>query len=250
MKNIYMPSMDELYQMQDRGANVYKYILVKAIESIICYGIDRPAAGMLKSSYKYISEDLEIARAICTLYPNEIQFSDVAKEDIELCLRLIGTDPKVNNCNLDYLSRFGYTVQNNTLVLKQAILLLEKELKENPKYRFEYNGDSLLNDIFSATFSEDKLLGLFGSNRDDVVRALVNIEPVYAIKLPIEYFNNKMYNSNEYIRCEYLHSGIANYADRYGVTASVGSEYIGKDILTNPDQNVKRLIKCIKDRNK
>ena len=36
MKKVYVPTMDELYLMQDisNGQSMYKYILIKAIESL------------------------------------------------------------------------------------------------------------------------------------------------------------------------------------------------------------------------
>ena len=35
-------------------------------------------------------------------------------------------------------------------------------------------------------------------------------------------------------------------ADRYKINRSIGCEYFGKDILTNPDSEVKKLIRNIK----
>ena len=81
MKKVYIPTMDELYQMQDitDGHSIYKYILIKAIESLIIDGINYPNKGMLKSAYKYLRENPDIAYAICKLYPEEIKYSEYAK---------------------------------------------------------------------------------------------------------------------------------------------------------------------------
>lgn len=252
MKEIFMPSMDELYQMQDKGANVYKYILVKAIESIICKGVNYPDFGIFENTSDYFRENPEIARAVCSLYPDEMVYSDVARNDINLCVSLInGSNNKVSN--LDYISRFDNNIIYNSVVLRNVILLLEKELSNNPKYRFDYGKEDsceILDIIFNREINSQRLMFILGDARINVVKSLVNIEPTYALSLPSEYFSVGFYNNNEYIRNEYLNAGIANYADRYGITGSVGCEYYGKDILTNPDKDVKKLLKCINDRNK
>ena len=259
MKEVFMPSMDELYQMQDRGANVYKYILVKAIESIICSGLNYPSKGMLKNTQKYLRENPEIARAVCSIYPDEMIYSEIARSDIDLAVKLMDYKEYKEN-GLDYLCRFDSSVLTNTQVLTNAIIKLEKELSDNPIYRFEYVGSDfaypnekesrLLDKIFNGEMSSNDLMMVLHSVRGIVVKALINIEPAYAIRLSDDYFNNSLYSKNEHNRIQCLHSGIENYAKRYGISRSVGSEYYGKDILTNPDTNVKRLIKCIDDRNK
>ena len=91
MKKVYVPTMDELYQMQDItcGHSMYKYILIKAIESLIIDGINNQNKGILKHAYKYLRENPDIAYAICSLYPEEIKYSEYAKNDTILCLDLI-----------------------------------------------------------------------------------------------------------------------------------------------------------------
>ena len=81
-----------------------------------------------------------------------------------------------------------------------------------------------------------------------IVNALVNIEPAYAISLPYNYFSETDSDKKETIRDYYLNQGIEAYAGRYGITPSVGTEYIGEDIIRKPNEDVKRLIKCIQDK--
>lgn len=257
MKEVFMPSMDELYQMQDRGANVYKYILVKALESIICNGLNYPSKGMLENAPKYLRENPEIARAVCSLYPDEMIYSETARNDIDLAVRLMNYKGYKEN-GLDYLCRFDSSVLTNTHVLANAILKLEEELSVNPIYRFEYVGSEraylnkgagrLLDKIFNGEIDDNDLMMILHSVRGEVVNALINIEPYYAIKLSDDYFSNVLHKNDEYIRTRCLVVGIANYAERYGISSTIGIEYYGKDILTNPDTDVKRLIKCINDR--
>ena len=91
MKQVYVPTMDELYLIQDEvtGYNLYKYLLVKAIESLIMEGINLPNKGILKNAYKYLRENPEIAYAVCRLYPEEIKYSEYARNDMDLCEELI-----------------------------------------------------------------------------------------------------------------------------------------------------------------
>lgn len=260
MKKIFMPSMDELYKMQELRVNIYKYIFVKAVETLICNGLNYPRTGILENAPKYLRENPDMARAVCTLYPDEMLFSDCARNDVELAVRLMSSSEN-NKSGLDHLYRFDANILKNPVVLREAILLLEKELIKNPKYIFEYvstdftywvkGTGTLLDDIFGRKISEQELMFVMGEDRKDVVRSLINIEPAYAICLPIEYFKKYPWHtpddSDLSIAIGY---GINNYANRYGVSMDIGSGYYGKDILTNPDQNVKRLLKCIKDRNK
>ena len=59
MKEMYVPTMDELYLMQDMGSNIYRYLVAKVVEKLILEGVNTPAKGMLKSAYKYLRENYE-----------------------------------------------------------------------------------------------------------------------------------------------------------------------------------------------
>ena len=89
MKRVFIPSMNELYQMQDMKVNLYKYLLVKAIELITVQGVNHPGNGILKNTYSYLKEEPCIASAICSMYPEELKHSLIATADIDLCLNLI-----------------------------------------------------------------------------------------------------------------------------------------------------------------
>lgn len=258
MKKVFMPSMDELYKMQELNVNLYKYIFVKAVESLICNGLNYPSKGIFENAPKYLRENLDMARAVCTMYPDEMIYSETSRNDIQLAISLMNSSEK-RESGLDHLSKFDINVLNNPTVLKSAILLLEKELVENPKYRFEYIGKELrylnkgagvlLDNIFGRNIGEQELMFIAGSARKEVVKSLINIEPAYAISLPMDYFRKyPTYVADSSDVSIALGSGINNYADRYGLPIGLGIEYNGQDILTNPDKNVKRLLKCINDR--
>lgn len=259
MKKVFMPSMDELYQMQEYNVNIYKYILVKAIESLICNGLNYPSKGIFANAPKYLRENPDIARAVCVMYPDEMLFSEYARNDIDLAIKLMDYKEYKEN-GLDYLCRFDNSVLSNTLVLTSSIIKLEKEITNNPKYRFEYISSELnylnkgcgklIDAILNCEISNNDLILMQNNIKETIIKTLVNIEPIYALRFDGKQFNNSSTWNEETARIILLKKAVNKYADRYGISYSVGNEYYGKDILTNPDQNVKRLLKCINDRNK
>jgi len=244
MKKVYVPTMDELYLMQDMvtGYNLYKYILIKVIETLIIDGINLKNKSILKNISKNLKEHSEIAYAICRLYPEEIKYSEYAQNDIKLCLSSINRKNDQNRViyNLDNLQYFenGVGVLTNNGVIQTTANILAKELPNNPRYRFEYKQSSLLDDIFAREIPAQELA--ISSKQD-----FINIEPAYVL---ITTPNSVIPSSND--KKIALYHSINNYAERYGITGKDGRQYSNKDILTNPDEQVKRLLKCIKEHNK
>ena len=62
--------------------------------------------------------------------------------------------------------------------------------------------------------------------------------PIYSIKLGIDYQNEKD-------KIILLKRASTLYAGRYGLEKIINEDYQNKDIITKPDDNVKRLIKCL-----
>lgn len=90
MKEVFMPSMDELYKMQDMGADIKLYLYAKAIEALCIEYNNFPRKGsILKNEFKYIREDEKITQAVCMMYPREIEFSEVSKYNPILAKQLI-----------------------------------------------------------------------------------------------------------------------------------------------------------------
>ena len=240
MKKIYMPSEEELYIMQDQGMNMYKYLLVKAIEAII---MDIKVNGNYKGDSKSIIESIKngqlrenpyIEQAICRLYPEEIENTKYAKSDIALCRYLISSDYNQNNSiyNLDNLAYFkdGLVVLTHRTIVKSVLKILSDELANVPKYRFEYKPNPLLDSIFNCELNK--------SYYSLQVEDLAKIEPAYILKQNDEL---SIFNPNYFVN---------KYGERYGISLLDCSEYENQDILTNPDSDVKRLIRCIKQRTK
>ena len=235
MKKIFIPSMDELYQMQDMGANIYKYMLVKVIEKLVIDGINFPNKGILKSTYKYLKEDPYIASSICLMYPEEIKYSQIASMDINLCLNILKQERNNKKCMLDYLCNFDTSVFSNPHILGSTIVKLEEELTNNPKYRFEYQENELVKRIINREITDNELMLL-----RDYINELINIEPAYALTLGSSFFRNDQFD-----RASQVCTAINNYANNYGIPSYVGTEYLNQDILTNQSTEVKRLIRCI-----
>lgn len=237
MKEMYVPTMDELYLMQDMGSNIYRYLVAKVIERLILEGVNTPAKGMLKSAYKYLRENYDVASAVCTLYPEEMQYSEILKYDSSFCLKLI-EEPKPLDTSLDNLSYFDEGTLSNVSVMNKTITRLNKVLIDNPKYRFTYKQSKLLDDIFLGRVNLDNI-------GYDEKMLLTSIEPAYLVK----YYQNylKSFEGTKDLK-QVLEYGIFDFCYRYNVSNWLGSEYKGKDILTNQPTEVKRLIKCINNK--
>ena len=145
MKKIFIPSMDDLYKMQDMHINILPYLYAKAIERLCIEYNNYPKMGsILRNEYKYLREDPVIAKAICMMYPSEIMYSDIVKYDAGLAMKLI-SEPKNN------------------------------EIYSNPKYRFEYKNSNILDDIFMGRFNTTLFL-------DDITKKQLGyIEPYYCL---------------------------------------------------------------------
>lgn len=229
-KHIYVPDKDELYMMQEMGANVYKYIFVKVIELLTLEGVICSNKGILRGNYKYLMEDPDLVKAVCRMYPDEMKDAEFTRNDIGLCMSLIsGEDRTIYS--LDNLARFDIDVLSNMELASQVINKLYLSLRNNPKYRFEYANNYLLDMIFSGRYLEE----LFYNT--DMLEKLISIEPMYALKYDPAFDVDKI---------GLLRQSVNEYARRYGLREDLGIEYKGKDIISNPDLKVKRLMKTFK----
>ena len=241
MKKVYIPTMDELYKMQDlsNGSFTYKYMLCKVIEALVMESKLEEGKSILEDTYRYFRENPQIVTAICRMYPEEITYSQYAMNDIELCRELIrgniGQDHSIYSLdNLIYFQN-GLGVNTNYFVVKEAIEILAKKLPTNPQYRFEYKEpNSLLDDIFLCETS----LYNFDST---TAKNISIIEPINALRLDERLFEE--YKGNYLIKTLKGSYGqlIDQYSARYGMETKCFPEYFRQDILTEPDDNVKRL---------
>lgn len=236
-KKFLMPSMDELYEMQEYGANIYKYLLCKAVEAIVIEGKKYPNREILKTAYKYIRENPYLATAICRMYPKEIQYSGIAQSDPSLCLYHLRKKADDSIYNLDNLAYFDKSLFDNLPIILETISLLDTKLPERSEYRFEYKENPLLDNIFGGKFDWNKFI-IPDIYKEQIYTSLTRIEPYYAL------LEKKSGVCGRNIGDD-LNRGINAYSDRYGIGDSVGAEFTGRDILTKPNNDVKKLIRCI-----
>lgn len=257
MKNIFMPPKDGLKKMQELGADVYSYILIKTIETLIADGINLSAKGILNpnTTYKYILEDPEIVLPICKLYPELINMFDYAKNDSELCLELLDKDTTYSECTLDKMIYFDENLLcSNRLIIEKVVKLLALELTKNPKYRFTYqpstnNGKNILLDkILSTTLISDESSSslAFSIHNSELIKNLSLIEPYYAIKLDDSFYSSIVLKDSEIplARQQLLINSVESYKKRYGINNS--NPYSKEDIISKPNEKVKRLLRNIK----
>lgn len=222
MKRVFMPTYNELYKMQDMGINILPYLYAKAIERLCIEYNNYPRRGsILGGEYKYLREDPTITFGVCSMYPDEIKYSQVAQYDIDLAMRLISEEENFSVYRLDNLSSFSTSISDNIFITREVIRILSEEISKNPKYRFEYKDSKILNDIFMGRIDPMVI-----SLNSEMIFRLSTIEPYYGLKCKDE---------------ELLREGMRLYTERYGI------EYVSdnRDILSNQSIEVKRLIKCI-----
>lgn len=237
-KDIFVPTMDELYEMQDLNGNVHKYLLTKVVETLCMRGYKYPNAGILKSVYKYLCENEYISTAVCKMYPEEMKYSEFAQNNLNLCLYLLKHKENKEIYRLDNLVLFkeGAGVLSNHKVVKSTIDILSELLPENPKYRFDYRyGNDLLEEIFGRKILERLYIG---STFENVQFQLGKIEPTYGLL-----YNN--YES-EFLKETLLKEFIDEYARTYGIDSFSVVEGEEKFLETS---EAKKLIKCIKQYN-
>lgn len=241
-KKIYVPTLDELYQMQEMGANVYNYLLVKAIELLILKGVKNPDKGILEDAIKDVKESYDIFIPICKMYPKEVQYSEFAKMEPGLCVDILKKSNQIATSNLEQLSYFSSSIASNEWLANEVISILNKELFLNPKYRFEYtskedSASKILDDIFSCQFPINNLYN------QESCKLLMNIEPAYALKIKERFFNSLSCNESREIA---LIKSVGNYTMRYGISSEQNNQYMGKNIFKNPDKKTDLLVRTLK----
>ena len=150
MKKVYIPTEEELKQLNYLGINVYKYLFAKVTETLIMEDIIYEETDMLDVVYEQLTEFPEIKAAICRMYPEKIALSQYASKDIELCRLLSRKITRQDNTiyQLDTLAYFDQEsdVVSDKIVIENTIKNLSEYLTASPRYRFDYKGPSILLD--------------------------------------------------------------------------------------------------------
>ena len=233
---VYIPTMEELEKLQSLGVNVYNYIVTKVAETIIMEDRIYDEGNMIEI-LGYLGDHPEIIYAICKMYPELLSQSIITSKDVNLCRKLIGSISKEDKTIYkldDILMNMDESILFDEGIIKTTVGFLASNLPSCPKYRFDYLGpNDLLDSIFSCELPISKV------STDSYVD-LTLIDPIYSVKLELSSKDKKV--QDVYFPVQ---RGMSVYTGRYGINEYVGSEYQNKDIINKPDENVKKLIKCL-----
>ena len=235
-KKVFIPSMENLETMEYMNVNVSNYLAAKVVEIILMEGEKYPNKDYFKGEYKYIRENPTIAHSVGLLRPEAIKYSEIAKYDTDLCLKLLDRN-YISSDNLDLINYFSDSVLDNRLVIQKVIELLYNELDNNPNYRFNYVENKLLNSIFEGKFNYNAL-GLGDYSNYNLIWRLSSIEPHYALMM-----DKNMFSFNE--RKILLEGVMQSYIDRYDIT-SYDLEPIYNGVIHKPSRNTESYLKRIR----
>lgn len=232
MKKVYIPTEEELQQLEYLGIDTYKYLLSKTTETLIMEDVIYNETDMLDITYEQLSEFPELTYAISRIYPEKIASSVYARKDIELCRLLTSKLSRQDNSiyQLDTLSYFDLesSIISDNIVIQNTIKNLSEHLSTNPRYRFDYKElNILLDNIFDCEIPIENIA-------TNLQYELLSIDPIYITKLGLDlekekrdYFQNKAF---------YLSRGLAKYTNRYHL------ENIDR---TNQQEKTKKLIRYL-----
>lgn len=237
MKKVYIPAKKELLELQSIGVNVYRYLLSKVIETLIMEDVIYEDENMFDYIYNYLPEFREILVSVARMYPERIKDSDRASNDIVLCQSLLKPLSRYNNNAIYQLDNLTYFNQESQILYDRDIIrtvseVLEEELPTNPRYRFDYKEpNTLLDDIFDCSIP-------LVASEVKTNQSLIDIDPIYFVKY-LDIFNKKhQYATN---LSSIITKSTLRYAGRYGLENN--AQYRGQDIINNPDEKVKKLLK-------
>ena len=237
MKRVYIPTMDELYYMQKMGVSIHHYLLSKTIESLVMADVIYKEEDMFDIAYSELPECPEIIYTIAKMYPERIPSSEKAKSDANLCRQLIPTFANRHETlqGFDNMRYFSNETLKDPKVIREIINTLSNKLQSYPRYRFEYLGP---NDVLDELFGREISLDTIPNN---ILDALICIEPSYLIKVS-ELFQTKK-DIEELERA--ITRGSIRYAGRYSVNAYNHGNSKNNDILTNPNEPTKKLLRVL-----
>ena len=237
MKKVYIPTTEELHYMQKMGLSMYHYLLSKTIESLVMADVIYEEEDMFEVAYDELPEYKEIIYAIAKMYPERISESEKARSDVKLCRKLILAFAK-KHITLNELDKMRYfsedTLRDNQVII-EIINTLSNNLHLDPRYRFQYAGP---NDVLDKLFACETTIDTISNNTLD---ALICVEPAYLTKVSKLFQNKKDIEELEKATIR----GSIRYAGRYGINAHNYGRSKNDDILTNPNERVKKLIRVL-----
>ena len=254
MKKVYIPTEQELEQLQHIKGNVYQYMTSKVIETLIMEDVLYEEIDMFDVAYDEFAEFPEILYALGKMYPEIIRYNERASKDNNLWRILTQNLPSQDTSiyYLDHLVGYHSGISDNELTDKVDLLdgsipfdkevianvarILASKLTSFPKYRFDYSRSEpcfLLDSIFSCELP---------SRYVDVksFEDFATIDPVYAVKLTRCEYDKKDIAQQELLFV--MTRSMVKYSGRYGLDA-YNNPYRGQNIISKPDAKVKKLLR-------
>lgn len=238
-KPLYMPNDEDIFKLNKIKLNndinhidIYGYIVAKTIEKLINDN------KFLKNVDSYILDIPEIVHGVCWVYPQEALGFEKTKQDGDLCYRLLtkGKEPSIHN--LDYLSMFDESVQQERKIVELVIQEIDDKQLANPEYRFTYRQNSLLDAIYSVDYQK------FLNQTYATLMHLINIDPMYSLKFDHERLIPEFkYIDNDVIAWRiscYFATGFAKYRQLYDLRENYNYDDI--DYSNPSDEKVRRLL--------
>ena len=243
-KPIYIPTEEDILKMQQikmandiNKVDIYGYLVAKVIEKLI---IDH---NFLRYSDIPVVDIPEVVHGVCYIYPKEIYHSEMAKYDADLCNSILNQKNSEGLRKLDCLSMFAPSVQFNRATISRTLDTLDTKLNDDPKYRFTYEPNGLLDAVFGVDYVE------FLSQPYHNMKKLIGIDPIYALKLNKRKLMPDIICPDEriinYRLGTLLEDGIRKYKERYDLGEYIGYDYEGEDMTNPQNEQVKKLIKYL-----
>ena len=228
---VYIPTMEELEKLQKLGVDIYGYLVAKVTETIIMEDIIYEEGDMFEI-LEYLGPHPEILYAICKLYPEKISQSIITSKDKDLCKMLISTIRKEDKTIYELeniLKNFDKSILFDKDIVKNTLKFIASNLSQCPRYRFDYMAENpLLDSIFSCELPQEHVaIGAYAN--------LAIIDPIYSIKY------SQRSKENDFI----TKRGMISYLNRYEIDQYSYFDYNHQDIINKPNDDVKKLIKCL-----
>jgi hypothetical protein len=227
MKKVYIPTEEDLHDLENFGVNTYYYLITKTIESLVMADVIYEEEDMLDMAYEEFSDFPQIIYALAKMYPEKIIESDRASRDVELCKKIIPTFAQNDKSvyGLDQMQNFKEEILQNPEVMESIIKTLAIQLPKSPRYRFEYQGpNDTLDQIFACETNTENM-------DSNTLKILATLEPMYFIK-----------NKKGIILPDVAANAITQYANLYGVKA-YGVRFNDLTSLANNNERKNRLIR-------